>query len=607
MLISKYIEIVLTNRTFKKTVKRYNLINVNIGDSVKIPIDEIPTSSHSIVEVTCDYCNKLLSIPYKRYNLNIKVVNKISCSNIDCSNQKIKDVCQKKWGVDNPFQANEIKDKIKETLNEKYGVDHPMFLEETKNKIKKTCIERYGETNYTKTDEFKKKTIKTNLERYGVEWTLQNKEIREKGKITNLEKYGVDHSQKCKIIRDKTIETNIKNWGVDCNLKCEETKNKIKETNIEKYGYGNPMKNDGVKNKVKETILNNWGTSNMSMSDKFRLENYNISKNEFYINYLGSSVSLFKCDMGCDHNFEINTSNYYNRIINSKLCTICNPIGDSKSINEKVIFNYIKSIYNGEIIHSYRDKIEIDIYLPELKLGFEYNGLYWHSDKYKDKDYHKDKTNYFKDKGIRIIHIWEDDWRDKREIIESQIKNRIGLSEHKIYARKCEVREVSIKESRIFLDKCHIQGFVKSNIKLGLYHNSELISIMTFDKFEGRKKMEDNSWNLSRFCNNLNTNVVGGASKLFYYFIKNYNPNRIVSYADADWSTGELYQVLNFDLISENKPDYKYIVKDKRIHKSRYRKSNLNTNLSECEYTKLNNIPKVWDCGKIKYEKKIPK
>jgi hypothetical protein len=165
MLVSKYVEMPLTNRTFKKLVKKYNLKNVNIGDLAKIPIDDLATSSHYEVEVTCDYCGVLLKIPYKRYNLNTKDVNKISCSSINCSNQKIKDVCQSKWGVDNPFQVESIKDKIKETLNEKYGVDHPMFLEETKNKIKETCIDKYGETSYTKTKECKEKIIKTNLER----------------------------------------------------------------------------------------------------------------------------------------------------------------------------------------------------------------------------------------------------------------------------------------------------------------------------------------------------------------------------------------------------------------------------------------------------------
>ena len=306
------------------------------------------------------------------------------------------------------------------------------------------------------------------------------------------------------------------------------------------------------------------------------------------------------------HICEINQLNYHGRIKNNTtLCTICNPIGDSKSIKEKNLFEYIKSVYNGRIIQSYRDGLEIDIYLPELKLGFEFNGLYWHSEKYKDKNYHLDKTNYFKEKGIRIIHIWEDDFDNKFDIIKSQILNLLGKSE-KVYARKCIIKEVSIKETRQFLDDNHIQGFVNSSVKIGLYHQDELVSIMTFDSFEGRKKMEDGSYNLSRFCNKLGYNVVGGASKLLSYFIKEYKVTRIVSYADKDWSIGNLYYTLGFNNILESKPDYKYIVDGKRVHKSRYKKSRLGiqgTSITEHQETKRLGIHRIYDCGKIKFEK----
>jgi hypothetical protein len=115
--------------------------------------------------------------------------------------------------------------------------------------------------------------------------------------------------------------------------------------------------------------------------------------------------------------------------------------------------------------------------------------------------------------------------------------------------------------------------------------------------------MELGAWNLNRFCNKLNTNVIGGASKLLNYFIKNYDVKRIVSYADKDWSVGNLYEVLGFINVGGNGPDYKYIVNNQRVHKSRYRKSKLNTNLTESKQMELNNINKIYDCGKLKFEK----
>ena len=311
---------------------------------------------------------------------------------------------------------------------------------------------------------------------------------------------------------------------------------------------------------------------------------------------------MFNCDCGKQHTFEIHSDNFYSRIkYKIPLCTVCHPIGDHKSIKEIELFSYITSVYSGEIIQSYRDGLEIDIYLPELGIGFEFNGLYWHSSKYKHKKYHINKTNHFKDKGIRIIHIWEDDWLYKQDVIKSQINNWLGLNKTKIFARKCSIKSVDITVIKSFLDQNHIQGFVNTKVCIGLYYNDEIVSLMSFDNFEGRKKMELNGWNLSRFCTKLHTNVIGGASKLLSHFISKYKASRIVSYADRDWSNGELYYKLGFSLVSESAPDYKYIINNTRMHKSQYRKSKLDTKLTESEYMSSLGINRIYDCGKSKF------
>jgi hypothetical protein len=119
---------------------------------------------------------------------------------------------------------------------------------------------------------------------------------------------------------------------------------------------------------------------------------------------------------------------------------------------------------------------------------------------------------------------------------------------------------------------------------------------MTFNKLEGRKCMCDGEWNLSRFCNKRDYSVIGSASKLLNYFIKCNNPKRIISYADRDWSRGDLYEKLNFNKLYDTDSDYKYVVNGKRVHKSNFKKSV--TGLSESQLE----VPKIWDCGKIKYE-----
>ena len=73
--------------------------------------------------------------------------------------------------------------------------------------------------------------------------------------------------------------------------------------------------------------------------------------------------------------------------------------------------------------------LELDIVIPEHNLAIEFNGLLWHSEKYgKDRNYHSHKTNLCAEKGYRLIHIWEDDWRDRKDIELAFIKQLVGKS-----------------------------------------------------------------------------------------------------------------------------------------------------------------------------------
>jgi len=187
MLITKEVEVQL-----RKNKKHYESLgydtNVDIGEITIIKTEHLTKGSHTKVIVACDFCGKESTKDYKQYLTEIKDVNINACSNKECSNQKIKAVCLKKYGVENAFQAKEFKEKIKNTLMEKYGVEHPMYLDETKDKIKDTCVEKYGVSSYTKTIECIEKTKKTNLEKYGFEYTNQSKEGKLKRKLTRINK-----------------------------------------------------------------------------------------------------------------------------------------------------------------------------------------------------------------------------------------------------------------------------------------------------------------------------------------------------------------------------------------------------------------------------------
>jgi hypothetical protein len=550
MLLDKYIEVKISKKNIEHFSKYYK--NISIKDVLRIRTDELQSGSNKRIKVKCDNCYIENFIKYQSYFKNI-------------------------------------------TSSEK----HPIYtcVKCSHIKIKSTNMDKYGVEYYSKTDEYNARFIKTMKQRYSVEYPTQSKEILNKIKNTNLQRYGVDNIFKDNsYIKDKFIEK----YGVDHPSKVKEIYDRVKESNLRSTGYESPLSSPEIRERIKETNKRLYGSNTPSQSNILR--DFIITKDDEYIEYNSDKgISLMSCKK--NHIYEITSSNYHGRKRDCvPLCTVCNPI--SSTSKEKELYEFISSMYNGSIIRSFKDKrIEIDVYIPELKIGFEFNGLYWHSEEYKDRDYHIKKTEYFKDKGIRIIHIWEDDWVNKTDIIKSQVKNWLGLTTHKIYARKCIIKEVSdIKIIRKFLDENHIQGFVTSSKKIGLYYDDVLVSIMVFDHREGRDKMNDNQWNLSRFCNNKNTVVIGGASRLLKYFMKSYSPVRIISYADRDWSEGNVYYNLGFDMVKSSKPDYKYIVNSKRVHKSRYKKSNLETNLTENDYMKANSYKKIWDCGKIKFE-----
>jgi hypothetical protein len=539
---------------------------------------------------------------FKKGSSNFRIV--YSCDKENCEN-KVKIFS---------ISRHHLTEKRSNTLNEKIqickscqtkGSNNPRWndnrnwdelygLEKSK-RLKNNLKKRMKINNPSKIESAIEKKIRTNIEKWGVENVFQSEEIKEKIKNTNIEKFGYDSFTKTDEYKEKSRITSLQNWGVEHPMMCDEVVEKSKKTSLEKYGFTSHTK-------TKEYKLNR---KDHTKSEMFRKERFKITKDPDYIKYLEESTSLFRCKKG--HNFEIKSDNYLSRKNNNiPLCTICNPIGDKRSIKESELFEFIKSNYNGKILRTYRDGLEIDIYLPELGIGFEFNGLYWHSDEFKDKEYHLKKTQFFKEKEISIFHIWEDDWDNRKEIVKSMILNKIKKTPYKIFARKCKVKELDdVEIIRNFLEENHIQGFVGSVKKIGLFHNDKLVSLMIFDNFEGRKKMIENEWNLSRFCNIINYNVIGGFSKLLKYFIEKNNPKRIITYADKTYSFGNVYLKNGFSITKEIDCDYKYLIDNKRKNKSKFRKNNLETNLTESNQMRENGIYKIWDAGKIKFEIKL--
>ena len=188
------------------------------------------------------------------------------------------------------------------------------------------------------------------------------------------------------------------------------------------------------------------------------------------------------------------------------------------------------------------------------------------------------------------------------------LRNIFGKTENRIFARKCEIREVDSQTACLFLEDNHIQGKCGSSIRYGLYYNDELVSLMTFGKTRHFIGNGSHEYELLRFCNKLNTNVVGGASKLFKHFVDTNKPNNIVSYADRRWSNGRLYDVLGFTLYNISDPNYYYVIDNKRRNRFNFRKSVLvekyecPNDMSEREFCKSKGWWRIYDCGAFCYE-----
>lgn len=310
----------------------------------------------------------------------------------------------------------------------------------------------------------------------------------------------------------------------------------------------------------------------------------------------------------------------------SQDCPKCSNSGISKG--EKKVAEFIKSIYDGEVLENKRDVIppyEVDIYLPEKKLAFEYHGLYWHSQQQLEKSnrnakmYHLEKLMLAYKNNVRLIQVFEDEWNNKQEVVKSRIKHILGIYDKKIGARQIEIRNIDPKTKNDFLNNYHIQGKDNASFKYGAFFNDELVGVMTFCAPRvslGRKEKKAGEYELSRFATKAGYKIQGLASKMFKHFINTENVNSVYTYSDIRWNLlhghGTVYEKIGMNFISISDPNYYYIINNERKHRFGFRKQELpkrliffNEELTEYKNMLYNGIDRVFDCGNEKYIWKI--
>lgn len=439
---------------------------------------------------------------------------------------------------------------------------------------------------------------------------------------TNNKKLGCDYPMQSLEVRLKSRSTVRTKYNVDNVAQCDNVKNKIYETNLERYGSKHTLQNKDILNKSKSTLMSKYGAVNYKQSLEYRQRT--ISKySEIWLSRLENEGYELLEDFSGGKNFERGSLKFKKYKIRHTECGTefqsplqyvpCCPICYSKSKMQVKIYEFIKNL-GFEVILNDRSMLgglEIDLYIPSMNIGFEYNGLYWHRDDVVSKNYHRDKTNKCLEKGIKLYHIWSS---DNIDIIESKIKQILGIVDNKYKASKLNIRLVSSEERTNFMNFNHLHGDVIPTFSYGLYDGDKLVQCISW-------KLNNNTMENCRLATHLNSRVDFGFSRLLKHsinYIKDNYPevNSLVTFAYRDWTPcpyNNVYINNGFDFIKDSGVMLYYTDGRNLYNRQRYMKYKLkdifpetyDENLTEKEILAMNGIYSIHNSGNLKYVKNI--
>lgn len=413
-------------------------------------------------------------------------------------------------------------------------------------------------------------TVRRNLRSMGIKKPTELRgQIQGKDKIKididELKRYYIDENHTRKEtaehfgVGEHIIRKRAKENGLIKSLEALE-KN-AQHTLLSKYGM-HPAKTKEVKEKMRNTTLLHYGVANWQSTKLSKEVRDILSSEESFKKYIieSGNNTILKLQKVLGFKSESNVYVYI-RKYNAELLidkSMNRPETEISEFLDKIFVTHIKT---KQVIKPY----EIDFYCPDYNIGIEFNGDYWHNSLNKPKQYHFDKSKDAQNQGIRLIHIWEYEWNDprKRPIIESMLKIAFGKIENRIYARNCEIKEITNAEAKPFNDANHLQGHRNAAVTYGLFYNNQLVQLMSFSKTKYNKNLKgDNSWEIIRGCPGSNNVVIGGVSKLFAHFVREYNPDAVFSYCDFNKFDGKGYEALGMKFIGYTGPDMKWLMPD---------------------------------------------
>jgi len=494
--------------------------------------------------------------------------------------------------------SQKVKDKAASTNIERYGTDNPMSLPEIKKKLASTMKDRYGVVNPMMSSEIRQKASDTMLEKYGVDSPLKSDVLLNKAKQTLIANYGTDSYAKTEEFKEMMKKENMEKYGVEWHMQSEDFWEKSKKTCLEKYGVENHTQSMGFKDSIKEISLHRYGTPHPHQRH-MGAESLNLSKNQEWMldSYQKRGGQQTAEILGCSYSHVMRLLSSYGVEINN----------DGVSSMEKSLFEFVSSIC-GDAIQSDRDtlggRMELDILIPSKKIAIEFDGVYWHSSKFRDRRYHLNKTIAAKEKGYRLIHVFEDEWVYRQDQVKAKILSLLGSdSRNVVYARKCVVGSPQKDEVYSFLEHNHLQGSTTYSIAFSLHLEGSMVACMTF------KKRSDSEYELNRYATS--KRVVGGFSKIMKTAKKvliGMDVEKIVSFADIRYSDGNLYETNGWVHEYNTPPDYQYVFGDKRVRKQNFRRKDLekklenyDPSLSETENMTAHGYHRIYDCGLMKF------
>jgi len=609
-------------------------------------------------------------IKQKTINTNMKKYGTANVLQNKEIKEKIKSTNLEKYGTEFPSRTEEVKDKMKKTnlerhgyecnfsnsgnkkyMLEKYGVENPSHLKGYREKYVKTCIERFGVDNPLKSKEIRDKIVITCTKKFGVSNPAKSEEIKEKIRNTNTIRYGFSTPLKNKEIKEKIRNTVDKRYG-GFTLKSLELRRKYENSMLNKYDVINPAKSDCILEKIKKTNLIRYGVENPSQNleiDKkrrntnlrlygnevyYKSEDFNNKYKKIIYNRLLNSDRLKKMvtplfsieeyigvkTYDTRYKFKCNKCNneFLDHLMDGHIprCKVCYPTVNT-SISEQDIIRFVKEdcklsnfleTHKRGILKNYGN-LELDLYIENKRIALEFDGLYWHSENSggKNRYYHINKTKECENLGIKLIHIFEDEWIFKKDIVKSIIRAKLNIIEKRIFARNCSISSIDDEKARLFLDTNHIQGYVIGN-HIGLFNCGELVSVLSY----GSSRFNNNYCiEILRFSSILNTIVIGGLSKMLKFLQRNQYES-VLTYVDRRFGYGNSYRQCGFKFIKESEPSYFYIKNGKRFNRMNFQKHLLerkleiyDSTLTEWENMQLNNYDRIWDCGTISYGMRI--